>query len=270
MAANFVVEDRNPTGYSQVIEDLPISKSQFFAFKLHRILCQTNFWKIMRNIRKLRALAVGAWACAVLLHAGPVMGSVLITSPGTGILTSFSVEPITSGYSFTVQSSPLVVSALGIWDENTDGLFNSHQLGLWSSTGTLLASTTIASGASAPLVGEFRYATLTTPLLLSPGSSYVLGANYNMNDADRYHFNGNNVFDLLGVSSDFTVSSSRFTRPAFGAPPSGFAFPAQTDAPVGSSVGPNLQYTVVPEPAMVSLVLVGAFGLLAGRRHPRS
>jgi hypothetical protein len=53
----------------------------------------------------------------------------------------------TVGFTFDVASS-LVISGLGVFDVGANGLINSHEVGLWTSSATLLASTTVTNAAN--------------------------------------------------------------------------------------------------------------------------
>ena len=78
----------------------------------------------------------------------------------------------TIGWEFSIPS-PVTVTALGVWDENGDGLSDTHQVGIWTSPGgTLVVSTTVTSADS--LTDGFRYASIT-PTVLAAGS-YVVGS----------------------------------------------------------------------------------------------
>ena len=77
-------------------------------------------------------------------------------------------RPFTLGYSFSL-SGPVTVNALGAWD---DGFGNSHQVGIWNSSGVLLASTTVLG--TDTLLGGFRWDTIAD-LALGAGQ-YTIGA----------------------------------------------------------------------------------------------
>lgn len=51
----------------------------------------------------------------------------------------FDLRPFTLGYEFTT-SIPMDINALGYWN---DGLQNSHEVGLWDASGTLLGSANV-------------------------------------------------------------------------------------------------------------------------------
>jgi hypothetical protein len=57
----------------------------------------------------------------------------------------------TKGWAFTT-SSPILVTQLGLWDQGNNGLNTSHMVSIWTSTGTLMAQSTITSGTGATLM----------------------------------------------------------------------------------------------------------------------
>src|SRR5205823_556088 len=69
----------------------------------------------------------------------------IVTSLGPGT-TNAAGGDNTLGYDFTVGDTALIVTQLGLWDENGDGLVNAHSVGLWDDAGALLASVTVPSG----------------------------------------------------------------------------------------------------------------------------
>jgi hypothetical protein len=168
----------------------------------------------------------------------------------------------TRGWEFTV-SQAIDVLSLGLYDAGGDGLVNSHQLGLWSSSSTLLASTTIAAGTSAALgFDSFRYVTLASSVRLNPGT-FRIGARYAVSDGDEIAQNANPI----GAPGFVSYVGARLSGPGFGDP-------TTPSAVVGGAFGPNFQFraatTVVPEPSSVLLLLTGA-GVVAlvGRRRSR-
>src|SRR5205085_1953223 len=109
----------------------------------------------------------------------------MITDPGQGIVATSGADQ-TVGFQFTDGGPNLEVTALGVWDQNGDGLLNSHFVGIWDINGNLLGQVLVAAGTTDPLIGEFRYATLTQPILLNCGFQYVIGANYPGVGADPF------------------------------------------------------------------------------------
>jgi hypothetical protein len=145
-----------------------------------------------------------------------------------------------------------------VWDKSLDGLATAHEIGIWTTGGTLLASTTVPAGTSGTLVGEYRFISLTTPLYLAAGASYRIGA-------------------LTGTTEIWHGSTVLPNGPTFAVPNvnyvdryanmSGvFTFPTDLADPSTSAWDfPNFQFDVVPEPATGALVM---FGLtLAGWRR---
>ena len=158
----------------------------------------------------------------------------IITNPGPGGTNSTDSNN-TVGFDFTVGSAPLLIAALGLWDQNLDGFSDSHKVGIWDNSGNLLGSVAISAGTVNPLSGEFRYVTLLTPITLLAGTTYVLGASY-PSQVDRFVDN----FEADQATFDSAVTSGN-RRAIVG---SGFAFPSFNFAS-GSYVGPNAQFTLV-------------------------
>lgn len=82
----------------------------------------------------------------------------------------YDTRPYTTGFEFSL-ASPETVNALGY---TTVGFASDQQVGIWDSTGTLLASTTVST--SDPVVGHFAWASIAS-LALGPGD-YTIGGTY--------------------------------------------------------------------------------------------
>jgi len=167
--------------------------------------------------------------------------------------TSFTFgADVTVGLAFTL-SSPVLVTDLGLWDFNNDGLSTSHVVTIWTtSTGTQEAQGTIPSGTGATLTSGFRYVSIV-PVLL-PAGSYTIGGFYS-SASDAVAIQGL-VLAASGLTYDGTRSGLGFAFPAgdaFGRPLNYF--------------GPNFQFTTAPTPDSGStwtLLLLGVaatFGL---------
>ncbi|HWX15758.1 MAG TPA: hypothetical protein VNY07_04145 [Chthoniobacterales bacterium] len=61
----------------------------------------------------------------------------------------------TIGWAFTL-SDPVLVTQLGFWDLNNDGLATSHVVTIWTSTGTQEAEGTVSSGTGGILTNGVR------------------------------------------------------------------------------------------------------------------
>ena len=104
--------------------------------------------------------------CPTLMRADTIG---LSFTGGTG---ADGISDLTVGYAFTLSGSVLVTQ-FGIWDQGNDGLNTSHGVDIWTSTGTLVATTTIPSGTGATLTNGFRYVSIASILL--PAGSYTIG-----------------------------------------------------------------------------------------------
>jgi hypothetical protein len=131
----------------------------------------------------MRIISAALLAVLLLVVAsGAQAGTIGVTFTGNGNNPFYSSG--TFGYSFTVGASEITATHLGIYDTGQDGLLTSHDVGLWDNGGTLLASTTIASGTSAVLDDLFRFNALSTGVALSAGSTYYVGAEHFVTQPD--------------------------------------------------------------------------------------
>src|SRR6266705_2611445 len=156
------------------------------------------------------------------------------------------------------------VNWLGYYDQNGDGLANSHVVTLWdNSTQTIVASATVPAGTAAPLVNGYRWVQLPSTIQLNYGSYYVIGAqtdgvdlwgDFISNNAPDNGSNGqiswNSQYIQLGSGWEFT-RAGRYD--------SGANYPAEPPNQSGSdgiypvaNLGFNL---VVPEPSAVTLMV---------------
>src|SRR4029077_14956851 len=105
-------------------------------------------------------------------------GSILYTpnvNLSTGSQNTFAGT--VGGIFLTTYSFYPQVNWLGYYDENGDGLANSHLVTLWdNSTQGIIASATVPTGTAAPLVDGYRWVQLSSTLTLNYGSYYVIGA----------------------------------------------------------------------------------------------
>ena len=205
-------------------------------------------------------------AIAFSLTSGAIQAGPLLTSPGTGTLRTDG--GFTVGYGFVVGPVDLMVSKLGIYDYQSNGLLVAHDVGLWTSGGALLGSVTVSSGLSGELIGEFRYTDLSSPIVLTSGSSYILGAFYSATGGEPFRDRSdtsnkwptmNSIYATFFQSGN--TSWALLDANALGVP---------TYGPFGGNgfIGPNLYIAVVPEPSSLALLLAGAtaMGLLIRRR----
>lgn len=82
----------------------------------------------------------------------------------------------TDGWEFSVEK-PLAITSLGVWDYKLDGFVTEIPVGIWNPEGKLLVSQTVPEGKAATEIDGFRYVEID-PIVLQPGSGYVIGAAY--------------------------------------------------------------------------------------------
>jgi hypothetical protein len=156
-------------------------------------------------------------------------------------------RPYTLGYEF-ITTTTLDINALGYW---VDGNSNNHQVGLWTSTGTLLASTTVLS--TDPIVGNFQYDSIAD-VILAPGD-YIIGGEF-LGNNDPFPYDALGVTTIPGFTwvTDWQIQSA------------GLNFPTDT---TGGSYGANgillanfsVNTGAIPEPVTLALTAAGLAGL---------
>jgi hypothetical protein len=223
--------------------------------------------EIMGRCVSIRAVLVFALSILTLGFAGQARADTAvpwITDPGTGTLRNNYTS--TLGANLTVNTT-ITVTALGFWDSSiaadTDtGLNASHQVGIWNSNGTdLLASVTVPAGTAGELIGQFRYADLTTPLVLTAGQTYLLGAAMSdvVSGSSQDLFRDNTIVPVTGVATDNYSAFSSGGSGTFNAPLDNNPL---DNGGVGAFVGPNFLYIpptspAVPLPSGIALAGIG-------------
>jgi hypothetical protein len=194
----------------------------------------------------------------------------LQTCPANEVVTSVTglnftgMTNLTFGYEFTVGSQPISVNALGVWDPSSGvGLNDSHDVGLWDTSGNLLTSVTVPNGNTATLsLSGFWYMPISGSVTLSANTTYVLGAKY----PEWYPGIDIGVVSATTASDpEVTFGTARYSTSMT------FTFPNYI---VGGSLddgyfGPNMDYSTVPEPTTCVVLGMGLLALAWAKRSRR-
>jgi hypothetical protein len=186
-------------------------------------------------------------------QASPILG-VTISNDGAQSGPGFT----NLGYSFVANVATSVVS-LGVWDQNGDGLLNRHEVGLWTSGGTLLASAFVGAGTAGILDSGFRFTDIA-PVLLTAGQTYYVAAQFNGPGDDLFMDN---------VTSVLAAPQITYDSPRLGLG-TALVFPALVGCCSTGYWGGNVRLDApqaVPEPATMVLLGSGLAGAFLRRRR---
>jgi len=191
----------------------------------------------------------------MILLAGLLASASLLSAGTLGVATSndnvfVNTGTWTLGYSFLVNSA-ITVTGLGVFDDNSDGLNVSHDVGLWDANGNLLASTTVGAGTVAPLNGFYRMASISG-VSLTAGNIYYVGS-VNGIDNDGW---------LQDPSSLVAAPEITYLSRQYEFSGGGLVFPDLVGSGSTGYFGGNFEFgtSTVPEPG--SLLMLGS-GVLA-------
>lgn len=170
-----------------------------------------------------------------------------------GQVSLFASYPFGSsvlGSEFTAKAD-MTVSRLGIFDQGGNGLADSHWVGLWDSTGTLLSSVLVQSGTGSQL-DRFNYRwESVAPVALTNGASYVIGALYTgAGLSDAFWFRAS-------INPLFTPIENRLT------PGGNLTYPSDSIGQDGFFGG---NVAVTPIPSIAWLLGSGIVGLIGLKR----
>jgi hypothetical protein len=171
-----------------------------------------------------------------------------------------TINNFTRGWVFDVVSpSGILVTHLGLFDQDGEGLIDDHEIGIWDAEGNLLASALLEAGDESPLdeAGLFRLVRIPG-LLLPAAKGYRIGAVYERASLDLQ------AIQVTGLTVNPAIRFAGAVR----SPRSGTAeleFPLDADEFFDPGIfGPSFEFSQVPEPSTVLSVLVGLV-LLRGR-----
>lgn len=200
----------------------------------------------------LSRLTRAATVCAVLGLATSANADLLLDVQSGSVFQRGSFTNF--GYTVTFSES-VRINGLGLWDRSANGLVDAHPVGLWDSTGTLLAQAVVDNASTQVASVNPEHAWLFTsiaPLQLAPGT-YKLGAYY-PSTADLFVAALNTPPAQIVVNPVATYGGSYYI--------SGSEFLTEPTS-VGNVdwnpafFGPNARIADVPEPATLALMGVG-------------
>lgn len=200
---------------------------------------------------------------AALMLAVPLAA---VASPAltgwTGGLAATAGSNQLYGWTFHVNNA-VMVSALGVYDLDSDGLSQAHDVGVYRmSDHSLLASATVPSGSSGTLDAGFRYTGLSGMLNLAV-DDYVIVMTMQAGSPDRQYIMANSVTtdpDITWINSAFGGGNS-------------LGYPSMIGPYAKGMFGPNMelerstQPQSVPEPTTGLLMAGGILAWLTARRR---
>jgi hypothetical protein len=184
----------------------------------------------------------------------------------TGADSGALLAGITYGWAFTL-SGAVLVTDLGLWDENSDGLQYEHTITIWDNTTMAVMAQATVSNLGTTLVDGFRYVSLASSVLLLAGEYTIGGYNPPPDfSAELLRQNAATITTASGV----TYNGSRSVGGDFF--PAGDIFQGHPN----SYFGPNFQFTPVrsvPDAGSTLMLLassaVAIFGLNLLQRKTR-
>lgn len=196
-------------------------------------------------------------AAALTLISSAAFAGPIVDFTSASAASSSSVWSL--GYKFHVNADVTAVG-LGTFDFGADGLVGPQQVGLWDSSGNLLASTFVDN--SSALEGVWRFKSIA-PVALGAGQSYYVASQ----GGEGYTFSPSDL--TVDPSITFEQDAWHYVGSTDASP---LAFPDMTLGTVGFFGGNVLlgAPTSVPEPFSLALLGIGGLAFGASRRAARS
>lgn len=210
-----------------------------------------KIWQLIASVALIGSFATTASAVTPILPPGSFIAYTDIDVRRGAVQN----RTLNIGRTFTVTGTGINVSALGIFDFQSNGLVSGHTVSLFSTgvlSQSLLASVSVADGIVAPLVQGFRFTNLPSALYLAAGEYSLIGYGLNSADGDPYGdlgglpAAGSNVIDGGFDPFQFTTAGSP-------------AYPTGGDTRNHSSVSFIYNVATVPEPDTWGLMICGFF-----------
>ena len=230
---------------------------------------------------KIFGFSVLALAFTSVTQAAPIVTSVSIVGNSFDFAQNGGIG---TGHRFTNTLSGVQVNSLGVYYP-TPGTYGAttvtantgtEQLVLAQITGAGTADViaqvqvNVDAGTNAPDGLGFQYATLSAPVVLTQGASYLLltntKGNWEANNSGGVNITLAAGFTALGAYASFaTVTGSGWASGV--AVTDTIAWSDLSSGDTDSAYGPvNFQYQIIPEPGSMSLLWLGCVGVAALRR----